>query len=67
MAGVSVNVPVPRKSVWFAESQPTFQRNISLPSLGCEEGRALLAACFMLVGFLFDPEDEGDIFLRNVG
>jgi hypothetical protein len=28
--------------------------------------RDLLAACFML-GLFFDPEDVGDIFLRNVG
>jgi hypothetical protein len=32
--------------------------------------RALLATCFMLVSclaYIFNPEDEGDMFLRNVG
>jgi hypothetical protein len=31
---------------------------------------ALLAICFdasFLLGFFFDPEDGGDMFLRNVG
>jgi hypothetical protein len=28
--------------------------------------RALLAACFKLVGLFFEPEDGGDMFLRNV-
>jgi hypothetical protein len=32
--------------------------------------RALLATCFyagFLLGLFFDPEDGGDMFLRNVG
>jgi hypothetical protein len=32
--------------------------------------RALLATCFhicFLLGFFFDPEDGGELFLRNVG
>jgi hypothetical protein len=35
-----------------------------------EEHIALLATCFQagfLLGLYFEPEDEGDIFLRNVG
>jgi hypothetical protein len=31
---------------------------------------ALLATCFhadFLLGLFIDPEDEGDVFLRNVG
>jgi hypothetical protein len=46
-------------AVWSIEIQPTFRRNIS-PGL---------ATCFhvgILLG-LFDPEDGGDMFLRNVG
>jgi hypothetical protein len=32
--------------------------------------RAQIATCFhagFLLGLFFDPEDEGDMFLRNVG
>jgi hypothetical protein len=35
-------------------------------SLGLRVWRVRIAACF-LVDLLFGPEDEGDIFLRNVG
>jgi hypothetical protein len=34
------------------------------------KARALLATCFhagFLLGLFFDPEDGGDMFLRNVG
>jgi hypothetical protein len=36
----------------------------------CSLLKALLATCFdagFLLGLFFDPEDGGDIFLRNVG
>jgi hypothetical protein len=42
--------------------------------LGCqrlivrkETDAALVATCVCLPGFLFDPEDRGDLFIRNVG
>jgi hypothetical protein len=30
------------------------------------ESKQVLAACFY-VGFFFNPEDGGDVFLRNIG
>jgi hypothetical protein len=54
------------------ESQPTFQRNISLPSSGSNKPSKIpaeLVTCFhagFLLG-LFDTEDGGDTFLRNIG
>jgi hypothetical protein len=46
------------------QSRPTFRRNTSIFS------RSLLATCFHAGFFLdlfFDPEDGGDMLLRNVG
>jgi hypothetical protein len=51
-------------SLYSSESKPTFRRNMSASS------GQVLATCFHFEFFLhlfFDPEDEGDIFLRNVG
>jgi hypothetical protein len=51
-------------AVWSVESEPMFRRSILPPS------SALLAICFhasFLFGLFFDPEDRGDMFLRNVG
>jgi hypothetical protein len=64
------------------ESQPTFRRNISLPSSGLKNkprkkpARKWVASraseeqyLFLpfLLGLFFDPEDGGDMFLRNIG
>jgi hypothetical protein len=38
--------------------------------LGYRNSLSLLRTCFhasFLLGIFFDPEDEGDMFLRNVG
>jgi hypothetical protein len=48
-----------------------FRRNISPPSSGSKNklSRALLATCFhagFLLVLLFDLEDGGDMFLRNI-
>jgi hypothetical protein len=43
------------------EIQSTFRSSLSIPSARC-----LLHAGFLL-GLLFNPEDEIDMFLRNVG
>jgi hypothetical protein len=53
-------------AVYSRESQPTFRKNTSPPSTEAtdEQNMALLDADFLL-GLLFDPEDEGDIFLRK--
>jgi hypothetical protein len=32
-----------------------------------EMKQALLVVCFIMLGLLFDPEDGGDVSLRNVG
>jgi hypothetical protein len=45
---------------------PNFLPNISLPSSRLRSTLASASACFLL-GLLFDPEDEDDLFLRNVG
>jgi hypothetical protein len=48
--------------------QPTcsWRRQLQQPlNLGCSAYGLLHAAS--LLGFLFNPEDDGDIFLRNVG
>jgi hypothetical protein len=54
------------------ESQPTFERNISLPSSGSNKPSKIpaeLAKSFhaYILLDLFDSEDGGDMFLRNVG
>jgi hypothetical protein len=58
--------------VWSVESHSSFRRNISSPSSGSKNKtskKRAWATCFH-VGFLlrlpFYPEDEDDIFLRNV-
>jgi hypothetical protein len=43
--------------------KPSFRRNISLSSSGFKRRRA--SAVFLLI-LIFDPENGGDIFLRNV-
>jgi hypothetical protein len=57
-------------------SQPRREHNPMFPMLTklthYDAGRVLFSACYLLhAGFLFglffDPEDEGDMFLRNVG
>jgi hypothetical protein len=65
-------------AVQFVKSQPTFRKKISPPSLVSKNkpnkkpaGKQVATiggfhACFML-GLIFDPEDGGDNFLRNVG
>jgi hypothetical protein len=61
------------KAVWAVESQPTYRRNISPPSLvlkyKASKIRTLLSTCFRagtLFGLFFYSEDGGDMFLRNV-
>jgi hypothetical protein len=58
--------------VQSVESQPTFCRNISLPSSGPKNKPSKKPACLLLhvdflLGVFFDPEVADDIFLRNVG
>jgi hypothetical protein len=56
------------------QSQPTFRRNMSLLSSGPKNKPGKepveLSTCFLsafLLDLFTDPEDGGDIFLRNVG
>jgi hypothetical protein len=55
------------------ESQPKFQRNISLPYLGLKiklrkkPTRNRYEACWYLLSVLFDSADESDMLFRNVG
>jgi hypothetical protein len=71
-------VAIKTNAVQFVESQPTFRENISPPSSWSRNKASKIpqreSKCtppaFTLVTFLdlfFDPEDEGDMFLRNVG
>jgi hypothetical protein len=63
--------------VYFGDS-PTFQRNIAPLSSGpkskqskklaqAERKKSRLLNAGLLLGLLFEPEDGGDIFLRNLG
>jgi hypothetical protein len=54
-------------AVYFRKS-PTFRKNLSPPFSGSnsKSSKDLLAACFSL-GSLFDSEQGGDTFLRNIG
>jgi hypothetical protein len=57
------NVSTKSPVIWdITPYSPFFGGNISRPSLG-----SLPATLFrrFLLGFLFDPEDEGDVLLRN--
>jgi hypothetical protein len=47
---------------WF---HPFSYRNLSFRQVGCSACYLLRAGFFF--GLLFDPEDGGDVFLRNVG
>jgi hypothetical protein len=57
-----------------AESQPMFRKNMSLQSSGLKSKpneKPVMACCLFhagfMHGFLFSPEDRGNIFLGNVG
>jgi hypothetical protein len=55
------------------ENKPTFRGNMSSPSRsqGEADNKQSSACCllhaYFLLGLSFDPEDGGDLFLRNVG
>jgi hypothetical protein len=49
------------------ESQSSFRRKISLPSSGRRISRTRNQRASRWQAELFDPEDGGDMFLRNVG
>jgi hypothetical protein len=52
----------------YIGDRPTFRRNISPPSSGQKCKLSTKAeAGGSLLDLLFDPEEGGDIFLRNVG
>jgi hypothetical protein len=62
--------PLGCNAVYSDKSQPTISRNISPPPSGQNSKPSkkpifLLHAGFLL-GLLFNPENGGDIFLRNV-
>jgi hypothetical protein len=62
----------PRNSVPFCGSQSvvTSCSPLTATDVSEESSAGLLTTCFhavFLLGFLFDPEDEGDMSFRNVG
>jgi hypothetical protein len=57
------------KMRWTLSSQPTFRRNMP-PLATITKHEVLLTTCFMLIScfaYSWNPEDGGDMFLRNVG
>jgi hypothetical protein len=52
-------------AVYSVECLPTFRRNISAPSSWSSTVCHLLANRFLDLS-IFDPEDEGDMFLRKI-
>jgi hypothetical protein len=58
--------------MYSIENEPTFRRNM-LPSFsGSKKKPSWWQACCLLhagllLGLYFDPENGGDMFLRNVG
>jgi hypothetical protein len=59
--------------MYSVESQSTFRRNMSPPSSESKNKPSRnLQSCYLLhagflLGLFFDPEDAGDMFLRNIG
>jgi hypothetical protein len=71
LAAVNINITeelylLVNNAVQFVGSQPTFRRNMSTPSSESEKLATSFHVCFLLDLF-FDPEDGGDIFIRNAG
>jgi hypothetical protein len=67
LLGYNAVQPVEIQQTFRKKISPTFSGSKNSPSKNPEGSAIYLLLVDLLIGLFFDPEDGGDMFLRNVG